>query len=65
MHPPPSAATGPPAVAPPVGSPGFGTLLATSLRAVTETRAWFDGDSGYQWVRQGRVPLAVPKVRAG
>jgi hypothetical protein len=52
-------------VAPPVGSPGFGTLLATSLRAVTETRAWFDGDSGYQWVRQGRVPLAVPKVRAG
>ncbi len=42
--------------------PAFGDLLANSLRAVTETRAWFDDGVGYAWVRQQRVPLKLPKV---
>jgi len=43
--------------------PRFADLLANSLRAVTETRAWFDDKVGYAWVRQQRVPQKLPKVR--
>lgn len=42
--------------------PSFSHLLCTSLKATTETRAWFDEHSGYQWVKQSRVPLKLPKV---
>jgi hypothetical protein len=62
----PAGATPPPSPGKP-GAPGarpaFADLLASSLRAVTETRAWFDDGAGYAWVRQQRVPLKLPKVR--
>jgi hypothetical protein len=43
--------------------PGFGVLLANSLRSEGVTKAWFDEAGGYAHVRQSRVPLVLPKVR--
>lgn len=43
--------------------PGFGVLLANSLRSESVTKAWFDESGGYAYVRQSRVPLVLPKVR--
>jgi hypothetical protein len=45
--------------------PGFGVLLANSLRSEGVTKAWFDEEGGYAYVRQSRVPLVLPKVRLG
>jgi hypothetical protein len=42
--------------------PGFGALLANSLRSEGATKAWFDEAGGYAYVRQSRVPLVLPKV---
>lgn len=44
--------------------PGFGVLLANSLRSEGATKAWFDEAGGYAYVRQSRVPLVLPKVLA-
>jgi hypothetical protein len=42
----------------------FSDVLRKSLEAENETRAWFDEMHSYQHVRQSRVPIGLPKVRA-
>lgn len=42
--------------------PGFGVLLANSLKSEGVTKAWFDESCGYAYVKQSRVPLELPKV---
>jgi hypothetical protein len=55
----PALSLGPSAAA----APGFGALLAASLRCESRNKAWFDETGGgYAWVLQKRVPLKLPKV---
>lgn len=42
--------------------PSFSQVLLASLRAESETRAWFNEELKYQYVRQTRTPLALPQV---
>ena len=42
--------------------PTFADVLAASLRTSVEMRAWFDEQVSYQFVRQERIPTALPEV---
>ena len=42
----------------------FSELLRSSLRAVSEMKAWFDDNVRYQLVRQERMPVRLPEVMA-
>lgn len=42
--------------------PSFSDVLSSSLHTSSEMRAWFDKEVTYQFVKQERVPLALPKV---
>lgn len=42
--------------------PSFSDVLIASIRAESETRAWFDDTLKYQYVKQSRMPLGWPKV---
>lgn len=60
--PPTSKGSSPQAGAKDKPNPTFSEVLAASLRAEGETRAWFDEQLKYQYVRQTRVPLMFPEV---
>ena len=45
-----------------LSKPSFSEVLASSLRAEGETRAWFNDQLKYQYVRQTRQPLGFPRV---